>query len=106
MLVNLLVNCQYFENYNVGLDGFNTYGDGKPHWKPKGGYTFKMPVDSDTIFYAESEVVESAIKKLLENHNSVASKFKYIDHEVQWEEPTIVEGLEETIQELHSEVVF
>ena len=26
MKVNVLVECQYFENYNVGPDGFNTFG--------------------------------------------------------------------------------
>ena len=40
MKVNVLVECQYFENYNVGPDGFNTFGDKQPHWKPKGGHEF------------------------------------------------------------------
>ena len=31
--MKLVINTQYLENYN-------TTGEGEPHWKPKGGYTY------------------------------------------------------------------
>jgi hypothetical protein len=101
MKSNLLVHCQYYENYNVGPDGFNTYGDGLPHWKPKGGHTFTMPVDSDTVFYADEDKLIQAITNLVESQNSIAEKFEYREHELVISEPTLVEGLEGEIQKLY-----
>ena len=75
MLVNLLVNCQYYENYNVGPDGF---GD-VPHWKPKGGQYFLMPIDSDDVLFTDESVMKTAINKVLDKHNSIAEKFECID---------------------------
>ena len=100
MLVNLLVNCQYYENYNVGPEGF---GD-VPYWKPKGGHYFLMPIDSEDVFYAEPEVLKSAINNLLEKHNSIAEKFECIDYEIQWEEPTRIEGLQDELNTLLDEM--
>lgn len=98
----LLVHCQYYENYNVGPDGFNTYGDKLPHWKPKGGHTFKMPVDSDRMMYAEKEVVLQAIKDLIDGQNSIAEKFEYREHELVFSEPTLIEGLGPQIVRVNS----
>ena len=100
MLVNLLVNCQYYENYNVGPEGFGEV----PHWKPKGGSSFLMPIDSDDVFYSEPEVLVKAINNLLEKNNSIACKFEYIDHEVQWQEPTMIEGLTDELNTLLDEM--
>lgn len=94
MKVNILVNCQYYENYNVGPDGFGEV----PYWKPKGGHTFKMPIDSDTLMYIESSDLVNAINVLVEKQNNVASRFEYIDHEIQWSKPDLVEGLQEEIE--------
>ena len=96
----LIVTCQYYENYNVGPDGFNTYGDGLPHWKPKGGHTFAMPVDSDTVFYSNDEVLVKAIKNLVESQNSIASKFEYVEHELVTSEPTLVKGLDTEVEKV------
>jgi len=101
MKSNLLVHCQYYENYNVGPDGFNTYGDGLPHWKPKGGHTFKMPIDADMVLYADRDKLTKAIKKLVESQNSIAERFEYREHELVTSEPTLVQGLEETIVNLY-----
>lgn len=98
MKVNLLVNCQYYENYNVGPDGFNTYGDKQPHWKPKGGHTFSLPIDSDTIMYTDKNDLVEAISVLVEKQSNVASRFVYIDHEIQWSEPEVIEGLENELK--------
>ena len=98
MKVNVLVDCQYYENYNVGPDGFNTFGDKQPHWKPKGGHSFLMPIDSDTIMYTDPSELVTAICTLVEKQNTVASRFEYMGHEVQWSEPEKIEGLEEEIK--------
>lgn len=95
----VLVHCQYFENYNVDINGFGEV----PHWKPKGGHTFQMPIDSDIMMYADEDKVIQAIKNLVESQNSIAEKFEYIEHELVFSEPTLVEGLLEEIQKLHSE---
>jgi len=100
MKVNVLVNCQYFENYNVGPDGFNTFGDKQPHWKPKGGHQFLMPIEEDTVMYIEPWELVDAIKVLIEKENSVASRFEYIDHEIQWIEPKTIEGLDGEIEKI------
>ena len=95
----VLVHCQYFENYNVDINGFGEV----PHWKPKGGHTFQMPIDSDIMMYADEDKVIQAITNLVESQNSIAEKFEYREHELVFSEPTLVEGLLEEIQKLHSE---
>ena len=82
MNVTLLVHTQYLENYNVGPEGFGA----TPHWKPKGGHTFSMQIDSDILLYSDD--TEAILTKMVEQHNSIAEKFEYIDHEIQWQEPT------------------
>ena len=97
MKANLLVHCQYYENYNVDANGFGEI----PHWKPKGGHTFTMPVDSDTVFYADEDKLIQAIKNLVESQNSIAAKFEYVEHELVTSEPTLVEGLETELDKLY-----
>jgi hypothetical protein len=101
MNVKIVVNCQYYENYNVGPDGFNTYGDGLPHWKPKGGHTFEMPIDSDVVIYTDDEVMKKAILNLVESQNTIAERFEYREHRVVFSEPSVVEGLESEIDKLN-----
>ena len=97
MKSNLLVHCQYYENYNVDANGFGEV----PHWKPKGGHTFTMPVDSDTVFYADEDKLIQAIKNLVESQNSIAERFEYCEHELVTSEPTLVEGLETELDKLY-----
>jgi len=97
MKANLLVHCQYYENYNVDANGFGEV----PYWKPKGGHTFKMPVDSDTVFYTDEDKLIQAIKNLVESQNSIVEKFEYIEHELVTSEPTLVEGLEAELGKLY-----
>ena len=88
----LKIHTQYYENYNVGPEGFNTYGDKQPHWKPKGGHTFIIKdFDSDFLFYDEEATVE-VLKKLVAKQNSVAEKFEYIEHELVFGEPTPIKN--------------
>ena len=82
MHVTLLVHTQYQENYNVGPEGFGN----TPHWKHKGGHTFSMQIESNLIIYSED--TEAILTKMVEQHNSIAEKFEYISHEIQWQEPT------------------
>ena len=87
-MAKLTIQTQYYENYNVGPEGFNTYGDGQPHWKPKGGHEFVIPdFDSDFLFYDEEQTVE-VLKRLVEAQSTIASKFEYISHELSFGEPT------------------
>jgi hypothetical protein len=101
MDAKVLVHCQYFENYNLDINGFGEV----PHWKPKGGHTFQMPIDSDIMMYGDEGKVIQAITNLVEAQNSIAEKFEYREHELVFSEPTLVEGLGEEIQKLHSEAV-
>lgn len=88
----LKIHTQYYENYNVGPEGFNTYGDKQPHWKPKGGHTFIIKdFDSDFLFYDEEATVE-VLKKLVAKQNSIAEKFEYIEHELVFGEPTPIKN--------------
>ena len=97
----VLVHCQYYENYNVGPDGFGEV----PYWKPKGGHTFEMPIDSDVVFYGDTQVVVQAIENMVEKQNSIAEKFEYVDHEFVSVEPSVVNGLEEEIDRLYEMAV-
>lgn len=88
----LKIHTQYYENYNVGPEGFNIYGDKLPHWKPKGGHTFIIEdFDSEFLFYDEEATVE-VLKKLVAEQNSVAEKFEYIEHELVFGEPTPIKN--------------
>ena len=97
----LLVHCQYYENYSVGPEGFGEV----PYWKPKGGHTFQMPIDSDTVFYVDDDKLIQAIKNLVESQNSIAEKFEYVEHELVCSEPTLVNGLLTEIQKLYEVAV-
>ena len=77
MSVNkILVHTQYFENYNVGPEGFGEV----PHWKPKGGHTFQIEMDADLLLYTDPAEV---FGKMLEKQNSIAERFTYIEYEIQ-----------------------
>ena len=97
----LVVNCQYYENYNVGPEGFGEV----PHWKPKGGHTFQMPIDSDVVMYTDDEIMKKAIINLIESQNSIAERFEYREHRVVFSEPTLVNGLQTEIQKLYEVAV-
>ncbi len=87
-MTTLIIHSQYYENYNVGPEGVNTYGDKLPHWKPKGGHEFVInDFDADDLFYDEENVV-SAIKSLIANQSNDYEKFEYISHELKFGEPT------------------
>lgn len=84
MKSKLIVSCQYYENYNVGPEGFGEV----PHWKPKGGHEFEIEVDSDVLLY--SNKLEEHLTKLVEAQSTIAEKFEYRDHELKWSEPSVL----------------
>lgn len=91
MSVNkILVHTQYYENYNVGPDGFGEV----PYWKPKGGHTFQIEMDADLLMFSNPAEV---FGKMLESQNSIAERFEYIEYEIQWGEPTVLGSQEDYI---------
>jgi hypothetical protein len=90
----LVINCQYYENYNVGPDGFGEV----PYWKPKGGHEFEIEVDSDVVMY--SNKLEQHLTKLVEAESTIVEKFEYVSHELKWSEPSVLstESLYELIR--------
>ena len=101
MLVNLLVNCQYYENYNVGPEGFGEV----PYWKPKGGHQFLMPINSDYLMYADESQIVEAITKIVEKQTTISCKFEYRDYTIQWSKPEKVGGLEDELKSMMNEEV-
>ena len=100
MDVKLVINCQYFENYNVGPEGFGEV----PSWKPKGGHEFEIEVDSDVLLY--SNKLEQHLTKLVEAQSTIAEKFEYCEHKLEWSEPSVLstESLHELIRTENEEV--
>ena len=84
--VKVLVTAQYYENYNVGPDGVNTFGDGEPQWKPKGAANFQLEVDSDDLLYCTD--ANAILKEMVESLSDDYNKYEYRGYELQWAEPT------------------
>jgi hypothetical protein len=96
----VIITAQYFENYNVGPEGFNTYGDKQPQWKPKGSHQFKLEIDADMLMYTDANAI---LSKMVESHNSVAEKFEYVDYEVQWSQPTLL-GTDDDYRQIYQQL--
>ena len=80
MNCTIKVTAQYFENYS----------DTKtPYWKPKGGQEFQIVIDSDVMMY--SKYLEEHLTKLVSEQSDEHNKYEYIDHEVQFIEPTVLD---------------
>jgi len=75
----ILIHTQYEENYG--------YYEGKFHWKKKGGHMFQIEMDVDLLMYSDHEKV---FNKMLESHNSDVERFTYVEHEIQWQTPTLL----------------
>jgi hypothetical protein len=84
MMISILVSAQYYENYSDNQT---------PYWKPKGGVDFSFPVDSDLVMYAGNGFLENVLTKLVEEQSNEHSRYEYIDHEVKFAAPIVVEGL-------------
>jgi hypothetical protein len=91
MMISILVSAQYYENYSDNQT---------PYWKPKGGVDFSFPIDSDLVMYAYKEDLKSALIKMVEEQSNEYSRYEYIDHEVKFGKPIVVEGLGEELQKM------
>jgi hypothetical protein len=93
MKAKVTIYTQYYENYNVGSDGF---GD-VPQWKPKGGHEFEIEMDTDTLLYCDD--ADKIFSKMVSKHNSVAEKFEYKSYKIHFSEPTKL-GTEAEFEEI------
>ena len=84
MMISILVSAQYYENYSDNQT---------PYWKPKGGVDFAFPVDSELVMYVGKGYLENVLTKLVEEQSNEHSRYEYIDHEVKFSAPIVVEGL-------------
>jgi hypothetical protein len=91
MMISILVSAQYYENYSDTQT---------PYWKPKGGVDFSFPIDSDLVMYAYKEDLKTALIKMVEEQSNDYSRYEYIDHEVKFGKPIVVEGLGEELQKM------
>lgn len=81
----VIINTQYKENY--GAHDWDGNGECPQHWKMKGGFQFQLEMNTDFLLYEESACIE-VFKKMLTNESNDHEAFEYIDHEIQWSEPT------------------
>ena len=93
-MIDIQVTAQYYENYN-------TSGEGVPYWKPKGGVDFLFPVESDLVTYAPLGVLETALTKMVEAQSDSHSRYEYLEHEVKFGKPILVEGLSEELESMY-----
>jgi hypothetical protein len=91
MMISVLVSAQYYENYSDNQT---------PYWKPKGGVDFSFPIDSDLVMYAYKEDLKLALINLVEAQSNEYSRYEYIDHEVKFSKPIVVEGLGGELQKM------
>jgi uncharacterized protein YjaZ len=54
------------------------------------------------MYVDEKEMIE-AIDQMLANQSNVACKYEYIDHDVDFGDPIVLEGLEEIAAEIFGE---
>ena len=94
-MAKLLITTQTYENYGSATE---------PYWKPKGGFEFIFPIDSDVMMYAPEEHLLTAIKSLVAKQNTMAERFEYISHEVEFNEPYVVEGLITELEQVLDQV--
>ena len=90
MKSKLKIHSQFYENYNVDADGLNNYGDKQPHWKPKGGHTFEIEVDSDVVMY--STKLESHLIEIVASQSNDYEKFEYMEHELEIVQPSVLDS--------------
>ena len=90
-MISILVSAQYYENYSDNQT---------PYWKPKGGADFSFPVDSELVMYLYKEDLRKALIKMVEEQSNEYSRYEYIDHEVKFGKPIVVEGLGEELQKM------
>ena len=88
MMCTIQVIAQYYENYSDTTT---------PYWKPKGGVDFHFPLDADTAFNIPPKVLVEALTKMVEERSNDYSRYEYLEHEVKFSNPIVVEGLHEQL---------
>lgn len=90
MMCTIQVTAQYYENYS---------DSNIPYWKPKGGVDFHFPLDADVALYVYNEDLVRAITKMVEEQSNEHCRYEYIDHEIKFSKPVVVDGLINYLQE-------
>ena len=90
-MCTIQVTAQYYENYS---------DTSTPYWKPKGAVDFHFPIDADTVLYAPKGVLVEALIKMVEEQSNDYSLYEYIDHEVKFSNPIVVEGLGRALERM------
>ena len=91
MMCTIQVTAQYYENYS---------DTSTPYWKPKGAVDFHFPVNSDVVFYSPKDMLKNALIKMVEEQSNGYALYEYIDHEVKFSNPIVVEGLERELERM------
>jgi len=96
----VIINAQYKENY--GSHDWNGIGECPQSWKSKGGFQFSIEMNADFLLYEEASCIE-VFKQMLTAESNNHEAFEYIDHEIQWSEPTKLDS-DKFLQMLQKEV--
>ena len=88
MNVKVTVKAQMHEN--------KAFYEGGEAWKPKGGHKFQIEMDTDLLLYCED--VTAILSKMVEAHNTDLERFKYIDYEIIWQQPTVLGTVDEFLK--------
>jgi hypothetical protein len=92
MMCTIQVTAQYYENYSDTTT---------PYWKPKGGVDFHFPLDADVVLNIPPKMLVDALTKMVEERSNDYSRYEYLEHEVKFSNPIVVEGLlEQLMKEL------
>ena len=91
MMCTIQVTAQYYENYSDTTT---------PYWKPKGAVDFHFPLNADVALYAPKGVLVEALIKMVEEQSNDYSLYEYIDHEVKFSNPIVVEGLGRALERM------
>ena len=86
MKSKLIIHAQGYENYNVDINGFNNYGDKKPHWKPKFGKKFFLEIDTEDFYYSTNSHTE-VLQSLLDKFETEAVRYEVAHYEFEYEVP-------------------
>ena len=75
----IAITTQYSQNYS---------DTDTPHWKPKGGHEFIIKCDADVLMY--SNELQKHLTKMVSEQTTSHEKFEYLEHEVKFSEPTML----------------
>jgi hypothetical protein len=89
MKVELRIQAQYFENYNLT-------GEGEPNFRPKGAQVFTCQINPEMLIHVGHEGLISACEDVLKRHSNGAVRFAYLSHEVNFSDPIAFDARELT----------